>query len=237
MLDCMDDLSAVRYLSTCSVLHAGYHEYPVKQAMSVATHLDAYFDRVKRGRRTVEQLQAVILFCTLVLTFIAWNEFIAHVLIIACNALIAIDIGFLVWLPLSRRVDCCKRDWWATWRRRYIIPRVQQLSDELSDMRLLPHLQHLTELTMTFGEFKLCRREYRLPRSLRTLRLKDSPSLTLRSDTLPPHLTSLSLGAVVDKPFPAGVLPQSLTSLHLTLGFNARSRRLLRACCPPACSS
>ncbi len=39
ILDCMDDLSAIRFLSSCRSLHAGYHAYPLKQAMSVDTFL------------------------------------------------------------------------------------------------------------------------------------------------------------------------------------------------------
>ena len=41
-------------------------------------------------------------------------------------------------------------------------------------------------------------------------------------DTLPPRLTSLSLGAIKNDSLSAGVLPQSLTSLELTRGFKTR---------------
>ena len=33
MLDHMDDRTAICYLTSCKLLHVGYHEYPVKQAM------------------------------------------------------------------------------------------------------------------------------------------------------------------------------------------------------------
>ena len=32
MLDCMNDCAAMRYLRGCQMLHAGYHQYPVKRA-------------------------------------------------------------------------------------------------------------------------------------------------------------------------------------------------------------
>ena len=227
MLDYMDDRTAIRYLKTCCTLHSGYHAYPVKQAMSVATftevtQLDVYFDRERRRRRAWKFFSFAVL-CAQLVSFIKEQMALLRVLLYVYAALIAVDVGLYTWLHVSRRVDCCKKGWWGMWRQRYIMPRVQRLSDELSDLRLLPHLQHLTELTTTYKSNWLLGTKSRLPRSLRTLHLLDSPSLTLEPDTLPPHLTSLSLAAVRNKALPVGVLPQSLTSLQLTFGFNTEA--------------
>ena len=106
------------------------------------------------------------------------------------------------------------------------MPRVTQLDGGLWDLRLLPYLQHLTDLSLTcitFGDKdEQLGRKHRLPDSLRSLRLNASPHFTLQPNTLPPRLTSLSLGAIKNTPLPAGVLPESLTSLHLTHGFDTR---------------
>jgi len=90
-------------------------------------------------------------------------------------------------------------------------------------MRLLPYLQHLTELTIRHDKrYRPFGKKYPLPHSLRTLHLLNSPDLMLEPDTLPPRLTSLSLGAIKNAPLSPGVLPQSLTSLALTKGFDTR---------------
>ena len=109
------------------------------------------------------------------------------------------------------------------WRRRYLMPRVIRLSDQLRDVQLLPYLRHLTELTITCDdEHNRLDSKHPLPQSLHTLRINDSPRFTAKPDMLPLRLTSLSLGAIQNTPLPAGVLPHSLTSLRLMYGFDTR---------------
>ena len=228
VLDYMDDRTAIRYLSTCRLLHAGYHAYPVKQAMSVetfreATQLDAYL----RLRPLLFQLCALTQLlapCLLIPLFTqgAWHDNLI-LLLVSC-VLSTWAWCYFAWLLLTRRVDCCTRGWWGRWSRRYQMPRVQRLSEPLSDARLLPYLQHLTELTAAYDRLRPFGKKYPLPRSLLTLHIKSNLDLTLRPSTLPPRLTSLSLGAIKNKTLLAGVLPESLTSLHLTYGFDARFR-------------
>ena len=99
---------------------------------------------------------------------------------------------------------------------------MQRLRTALWDVSLLRYLQHLTELTIAYDKKKPFGKKNPLPQTLRTLRLRDSTDLILRPDTLPPRLTTLSLG-VVHAPLPAGALPQTLMSLHLRRGFDAAS--------------
>ena len=226
MLDYMDDLTAIRYLSTCSVLHAGYHEYPVKQSMTEstfrhATQLDAYFDR----RSTVMMyaiVQGLGVF-GLIVTIFATQWPYNVVLVGFFGAVIASISCYLVWVVmLRRRRDCCTTTRQLMWRRRYLMPRVLRLRTALWEVRLLPFLQHLTELTIAYDKDRPFGKKNPLPRSLRSLHLTNSPDLLLDTDTLPPRLKSLSLSAVKNAPVPAGVLPQSLTSLRLIYGFDTR---------------
>ena len=96
-----------------------------------------------------------------------------------------------------------------------------RLSEELDDARLLPYLQHLTELSIAYGKRRPLSKQYLLPRWLLTRCLDSKPIHFLRPDTLPPCLRTLSLSVLKNLLLPAGVLPQSLTSLHLTSGFDA----------------
>ena len=223
ILDHMDDCTAIRYLSTCSTLHAGYHEYGVKQAMSVAsfmevTELESFFHRVIRAVWFVTVQSCLLVPCY---ASLLWHPPFLIFLGVFLAFLLA-TTAYLGWLWLTWRRDCCTRGKPGMWRRRYIIPRVQRLSEKLSDLRLLPYLQHLTELTTAHHKRWSLGTGNPLPRSLRTLRLLNSPDLLLEPDTLPPHLTSLSLSAIKHTQLPVGVLPQSLTSLHFTYGFDTR---------------
>ena len=228
VLDYMDDHTAIRYLSTSQMLHAGYHEYPVKQAMSVATfealpQLNVH----KRYVRHVFLFQALYV-CLLVVIFpVVWHLsslHLARVIIGFVSALAFIMPCLFVRAYVARRAECCgKAVRLRNWRGWRMMPRVTRLQEELCDLRLLPYLQHLTELDVrSYEHIAICKRPP-LPRTLHTLRLYDSPFLTLEPDTLPPRLTSLSLGYIRNQTLPAGVLPQSLTFLHLTSGFDSGS--------------
>ena len=226
LLDCMDDHTATRYFATCRFAHAGYHDYPVKQQMTVAdfresTQLDVYFTRMQR------QL-ALVQLCSfgnvVVGLYFLLPDTAGLVWIVCFGTLLVLTWCRIIWLLCTRRVDCCSRGWLGTWRRRYTMPRVVKLSEPLMDARLLPYLPHLTELITCNSQATPLGKNYPLPPALRTLQLYSSPDLTLEAKTLPPKLTSLTLGAVNNKPLPKGVLPQSLTSLHTTVGFDA--------CCP-----
>jgi len=230
MLDYMDDRTAMHYLSTCQSLHVLYHHYPLKQAMSEsafveATRLPAYFERIRRGGRWIPicvVLQVFIFIIVAVPVVIAMPQSqrpVAFALLIA--AAVVLWCGIARCVQLRRRADCCTSGRWRIWRRRYRMPRVTKLSDALQELRLAPYLQHLTELTIRYDKlYRPFGKKYPLPHSLRTLHLLDSPGLIMDADTLPPRLTSLSLGAIKNAPLPAGVLPQSLTSLQLTSGFD-----------------
>ena len=225
-LDYVDDCTAIRYLRTCRTLHAGYHGYSVKQAMSVATFMEvtrlpAYLKYERVGWFAVGYLTSFLTswFFGFLLIVIRESQLRWQSGVILC-ALIVIELCVLTWLRLFRRVECCVRGRWGMWRRRYVIPRVTKLSEPLGDLRLLRYLQHVMELETWSSETYAIGKQYTLPRSLRTLRLLNSPDLTLEPDTLPPHLTSLSLSAVKNKTLLTGVLPQSLTSLHLMSGFS-----------------
>ena len=231
MLDYMDDRTAIRYLNTCQSLHAGYHQYPLKCAMAESlfrevTQLDAYLAPAT-CTRTMSRIVAILLALLLIVAIpiiilLPWPQ----------NLLSSLVLGFFCmtcwaccggWPVVTRRKDCCTHGRLGVWRRRYLMPRVIRLSDQLWDMRLLPYLRHLTELTITCDDkHRRLGNKYRLPQSLHTLRLNASPRFTLTADMLPPRLTSLSLSAIKNTPLPVRVLPASLTSLHLTAGFDTR---------------
>ena len=228
MLDYMDDCTATRYLSTCHFLHAGYHHYPVKQPMPEwafrdTTQLDVYFKRLRRLRFIpIFALVESVLFVFLLLPVIIQSPWPQKGYLIAISAAVfVVSWWYFAWLLLSRRRDCCAAGWWL-WRRRHTMPRVISLSTQLWDVELLPYLQHLTELVITYRKNKPFGKKYPLPHSLRTLRVLSSPDLTLKADTLPTRLTALTLSAVKNAPLSVGVLPQSLTSLHLAWGFDTR---------------
>ena len=225
MLDYMDDLTAIRYLSTCSVLHAGYHEYPVKQAMlatkfTEVTELDAYFKRMRRVMIFVHLQNLFLLLFNLGFLMPRAAELVFCVIASIC---LVLSWSGLAWLLLTRRGDCCKRGWRGMWRKRYLMPRVQRLRTALWDLPLLPYLQHLTELTIAYDKDRPFGKKNPLPQTLRTLHLTNSPDLLLDTNTLPLRLTSLSLGTIKNKTLPVGVLPQTLMSLHLTGGFDTAS--------------
>ena len=227
MLDYMDDRTAIHYLSTCQSLHGGYHHYPLKQAMSVAafresTQVDEYMDGVWGGKQMWVSLAVLVLEIALLVAIgVTTSERVRINLTYALSSLGLLNSCRLLWKLCTRRVDCCAERRWGAWRRRYRMPRVTRLSGGLWDMRLLPYLQHLTELATEYDKDRPFGKKYPLPATLRTLRLLDSPDLELTADTLPPGLTSLTLGAVKNRPPLVGALPQSLTSLCLTHGFQA----------------
>ena len=228
ILDYVDDLTATRCLTTCHSLYRGLHQYPLKQAMSVASFLDAtqlksYLKYNPLCIETCYFLQLLQLPFGLTFTMTRTTGVLfARILL---GVVLAIVWCCLVWLLLfRRRVDCCTKSRPGLWRRRHTIPRVTRLCTELYDTRLLPYLQHLTELSIAYDkdEERFVSSNNPLPHSLRTMRLLASPDLVLLSTTLPPHLTSLSLSTLKDWRLPVGVLPASLTSLHLTEGFDMR---------------
>ena len=182
VLDYADDLSALRYLSACRSLHAGYHQYPLKRSMPEAAFRALTLDAAPFG---------------------------------GC-------FGWLRWLP--RRVDCCALPAkWGIWgRRRAVLPRVERLQSNLREVRLLPYLRHVTELSIMCSEKdEHCLSKQPLPPSLRQFWLYPSHSFILQPGWLPPRLTYLSLSAIHNMtPLPAGVLPSSLTSLRLHYGFS-----------------
>ena len=191
VLQLVDDLTAVRLLTSCQALYARYSAYPLTRAVSLTALrqcalLDAGYEKVGRAHCIRQPV---------------WLR--------------------IPWLQRpEQRARPSPRYKRGVDRRGFQLPRVLRLKDALWDVRLLQHVPHLTELTMCGqGEWPPGRR-YALPRSLRTLQLNSSPQLTVTRDTLPPRLTSLSLGAVANMPLPAGVLPQSLRSLHLMTGFD-----------------
>ena len=221
MLDHMDDRTAITYLSTCHSLLGGYHQYPLKQAMSELTLVDIsglelYLARTQRATALGTVHMGVVggVIGSL------WTSNRVGALLFA----LALVPLWRYRVSLLRRpsVACCEAGT-VGGRRRLLMPRVTKLSAGLRDMRLLPYLQHLTELTIRHDKrWRPFDDKYPLPHSLRTLHLLDSPGLMLEADTLPPRLTSLSLGAIKNESLSAGVLPQSLTSLELTRGFDAR---------------
>ena len=228
MLDYLDDRSTLQCLNSCQSLHAGYHQYPLKRAMSVTLverlfKVDVHF-RYRRHLTwyytlslTTFGVLAVVVLPILRLRGLA----LALFLVLPCAALLCGALFFIVRLCISRRKDCCARGWRLDPWRGHPVPRVQKLNERLWKMQLLPCLQHLTELTTAYDKKRpFGTKNYPLPRSLRTLTLENSPDFELKSDTLPPRLTSLSLSVIKSMPLPVGVLSQSLTSLHLTYCFD-----------------
>ena len=222
VLDYLDDTSAIQYLSTCKSTHTGYHDYPVKRAMSVESltelfKLPVYY----RYRRHVTLYTCMSFVLLLVMNNVRARLDSRASMDLSYNILFAsIVVGWLclvVRAAVVHRTDCCAKGRRVdTLRGWYSMPRVTRLSGELTDMRLLRFLQHLSELEVTCRMERPVGHRYPLPRSLVSLRLHNSSNLTLESDTLPPRLTSLSLAGIKNSSIPAGVLPQSLTSLHLT---------------------
>ena len=225
MLDYMDDHTAIRYLSTCQMLHAGYHEYPLKRAMSVATFKALPQLNVYDGYMCQTLLYGAGYLCVLIIGVLLLMRVRNRPLSLAVVGVLAALFFVYPYLGLrwrlAIRTDCCGTELrlrkWRGWR---MMPRVTRLKGELRNLTLLPHLKHLTELEVRSYEHNVLGKQWPLPHSLRTLRLRNSRFLTLTPDTLPPHLTSLTLGAVKDTLLPLGVLPQSLTSLYLTSGFS-----------------
>ena len=182
MLDYMDDTTAITYLSTCHSLHAGYHQYPLKAAMSVTTFLEAtqlerYFKRMQTWKSACIQIPLANLFSIGFLLprtgTIIFNVVVGTVLVLSWC--------YFLWLLLmQRRVDCCAKGRLGMWRRHYCIPRVMKLREGMSDMRLLPYLQHLTELATLNNKYWPIGRKHPLPHSLRTLQLYSSADLTLK---------------------------------------------------------
>ncbi len=217
----MDDLTAIRYLSTCRFLHAGYHAYPLKQAMSMgafreSTQLDAYFRQMGRVWYPINLQPG------LCLGLVLWSQRrVSMAVPIVLAILLALCWGRIAWLKLvHRRADCCVRGRWGMWSRWKEFPRVRRLVADTWSDKLSPYLQHLTELTITHHSSSE-KKGRALPLSVRTLHLHSDADLILTPGMLPPRLTSLSLGTLDCQTVAAGVLPPTLTSLHLTYGFSS----------------
>ena len=225
MLDYLDDCTASHYLSSCRSLYADYHHYPVKRAVSVDTFtrlttVNHYHRHRDFARMYYYASPIVVIVTVFTLPFVSNGSVHRFFLVFWINFVVQ-WLFYIVRHRLVRRRDCCcvgrrvnvLRGW-------YQLPRVQRLSDELRDMRLLRYLHHLTELTVLY---KPIGKKYPLPHSLRTLRFSATLDLILEADTFPPRLTSLSLSKIKNTPLPADVLPESLTSLQLTSGFDTQS--------------
>ena len=138
MLGDVDDCTALRYLLTCSMLHAGHHEYPVKRAMSTHTcnKLSPVAWYTQRDQRwplgtPVQCLMVGIGLRDAFKMFGAATWFFD-----ALRAPIALLCFMWAVMWLVQRPDCCNTRWWHTWRRRRCgMPRVKRLSGELSDAR------------------------------------------------------------------------------------------------------
>ena len=192
----MDDRSAIQYLSTCRSLHRIYHSYPLKQLLTVGQ-----FSRAEYMNNRVNR-------------YSLW---------LACLA------GYLCKRPLPR-FGCCDRDGITNRPMSGLmrstpssIPRVTFVVGTVRSS-LLPYLKHIEEADVADDSSLPIGPHNPLPHSLRTLRLHDSPKLTLKPNTLPSRLTSLTLGRLKSgAQLRPGVLPHSLVSLHLTGEFNTRS--------------
>ena len=227
LLDCLDDTSAIHCLSSCTSLHAGYHSYPLKQAMSSKllqqlSHIDVYYRYRKHG------ICFMLLWTTLFLLAAVYlhtqSVLLANFVVPPLLYVMGCGLPFVVRsLTRAHRADCCSRgrrvDSLTGW---YHMPRVTKLRDVLCDWRLRRYLQHVTDMATIHLESAPFSK-YPLPRSLRSLQVFPSPDLILEPDTLPPQLTSLSLWQISSTPLHAGVLPQSLISLHLVHGFDPES--------------
>ena len=89
-------------------------------------------------------------------------------------------------------LGCCQRDGYRRLKGSRI-PRVITVTGTVWSS-LLPYLKHVVEADVADDDSLPVGPYNPLPRSLRTLRLHDSPNLTLEHDTLPPRLTALTLG-------------------------------------------
>ena len=228
MLDYMDDRTAIVLLATCQSLHAVYHHYPLKRPMTEwafrdATQLEKYYYQ----RNTIPIYATLLFIAVIALVVIVlttkspWYENAAPTVVFGVPV-VALSCYTAWFVYRLRRTDCCTRGRRGMWRRRYVVPRVVRLTTALRDVRFLPYLQHLTELTIAYDKYAPFSQKYPLPQSVRTLRLNASPELELKPDMLPPRLTSLSLSKIKNTPLLPGVLPTSLTSLHLTADFDTR---------------
>ena len=123
MLDYMDDRTAIRYLSTCQSLHAGYHHYPLKRPMAESvfrevTQLDKYLAPPRA--RAMSLLFALVLVFVVILLVVpiirlwAWPHSLFSS--IGVTAICMICWGCCGgWLMATRRGECCMRG-----RRRYV---------------------------------------------------------------------------------------------------------------------
>ena len=229
MLDYLDDTSTMQYLSSCRSLHAGYHDYPVKRALSVkAAQLVFKLDVFERYERHIKRYRylawALLLVVNLVNSNLLGSMAKKVVLPILWSFLVCACVFFIGRLLLARRKSCCAKGWRLDpWRGGPML-RVTRLRESLRDPRLLRYLQHVTELSVMYSKDYPVKK-YPLPRSLRALRLYDSEhdDIVLKPDTLPPSLTSLLVGKIKNELLPVGVLPQSLTSLQLLDTFDIAS--------------
>ena len=151
VLDYLDDTSAIRCLSSCRSLHAGYHSYPVKRAVSVESlqqlfKLDVqarYESQIGRCRWLVIVVGIVNVVNTSLL-----RGGIARVLPPVLWGVVA--IAALLWLyrwQLVRRKSCCVKGWRLDpWRGGPML-RVTRLRESLrgSEAAALPAARHRAE--------------------------------------------------------------------------------------------
>ena len=234
LLQSMDDLTAIRYLSTCRSLHASYHHYPLKRDMSEnifrhsATDLDTDSDtRYSYSRIVCALVTAFIVFAIVVVPLV----YAAGMGWVVLTLLGAVGVSLVCCIPriymMRRRTTCCSPSGWGMRRRPSHIPRVTELTAELGDVRLLPFLQHLTSLSIAYDKRRPFGGRYPLPRSVHTLLLFDSRDLFLTPHTLPPRLTTLSVGRLGSNTLPASMLPPSLQLLRLRHDVDVKQPQLL----------
>ena len=222
------DPTALHLLTTSHHHHTHYHAYPIKQPLPTetvlrATRLDVYFRSLDRSRLCFNLCWLFFITISNTRTYIEPLA-LSICLSVLSGALFACALGWCVVLWVRAfRTDCCAGERrFGPWRRGWM-PRIVRLSEELTDIRLLRYLKHLTELEITSTKHHpIGNKRNPLPSSLHTLKLNNSPYLNLTHKTLPPHLTTLSLAALHTAPLPPHVLPQSLTRLRLAYGFDGR---------------